>query len=153
MAVTAKVFGKAIASIMNKEVDWDTDTIKCALFTDAHAPDQDTDQYYDVEIAAATPYVEVANGDGYTTGGVTLSNKTSSYTAGTDVYMFDNTADIQWTTASFTARYAVIYDATPGSNKPMLCYIDFGQNETCSSGNFTITPHTDGLFSFDVTGA
>jgi hypothetical protein len=150
MSVTAKVFGKAIASIMNKEIDWDSDTIKVALFTDAHAPDQDVDQYYDVEIVAATPLVEVSSGSGYTTGGVTLANKTSSYTAGTNVYMFDNTADIQWTTSTITARYAIIYSDTAASNKPMLCYIDFGQNESSSNGNFTITPNESGLFSFTV---
>lgn len=33
MAVTAKLYGLALKSAFNKEIDWDTDTIKVALQT------------------------------------------------------------------------------------------------------------------------
>ena len=145
MAVSTKVLGQAIASMLNKEVDWDSDTIKVALFTNAHAPDQDVDQYYD----AAHGMTEVSNGNGYTTGGATLANKTATYTAGTNTYAYD-ADDVNWTTSTITARYAVVYDDTPGSNKPMLCYVDFGQDEVSSAGTLTIAWNASGVFKFVV---
>lgn len=50
-------------------------------------------------------------------------------------------ADPSWTTATFSGvRYAVIYDATPGSDatRPLIGYIDFGADQAVVSGTFTI---------------
>jgi hypothetical protein len=147
-------FGKAILNAFGGEteaetavlIDYLTDTIKVALFTDAHAPDQDVDEFYD----AAHGMTEVANGNGYTTGGATLGTKTLGYTAGTNVIMFD-AANVTWSTSTITARYAVIYDSTPASNKPMLGYVDFGTNQSSSNGDFTITWDTEGVLKITVS--
>lgn len=58
MAVTSKVFGKAILAMMNKEIDWAADAIKVSLHTSSFSPDQDTMDYYD-DLTN-----EVANGNG-----------------------------------------------------------------------------------------
>jgi hypothetical protein len=139
MAVTAKWFGSAFLSVFNKEVDFASDTIKCALFTNAHAPDQDGDRYYD----GAHGMTEVANGNGYTTGGVALANKALAYDGATNVFKID-ADDAVWAAATVTARYAVIYDDTPASSKPLLCYIDFGEDVSSSNGEYKI--------AFDAAG-
>lgn len=134
MATTAKQFAKFQKSLMNKEIDLDSDIIKVALFTAAHAPDQAVDQYYD----AANGMTEVAAGNGYAAGGVALSGLSIATAA--LITTFD-AADPSWavTGAGFTYRYAVIYDATPSSNKPLICYIDFGADVVAAAGTHTIT--------------
>lgn len=147
MAVTAFVFGKLFNSLANKEADLNSDTIKMALFTSAHAPDQDADQYYD----AAHGMTEVSNtGTNYSTGGATLTNPAFSYTAGTNVFAFTSDA-ASWASSTITARYACIYDATPASNKPFISYLDFGADVTSTNGTFTVTPAAGGWFTVTVS--
>ena len=43
----SKLYGNFLAKALNKEVDWDSDTIKVALLTSAYTPNQDTHDYYD----------------------------------------------------------------------------------------------------------
>jgi hypothetical protein len=140
MAVTAKWFGSAFLSVFNKEVDFDTDTIKCALFTNAHAPDQDVDRYYD----GAHGMTQVAQAGNYTTGGVALANKSMAYDGPSNVFKID-ADDAVWATATITARYAVIYDDTPASNKPLLCYIDFGEDVSSTNGEYRIAFDSAGI--------
>jgi hypothetical protein len=138
MAVSAKWYGNAILKALNKEIDYDSDTIKVMLCTSSHTPDQDTHIYKDVSI---TNEVE---GDGYTAGGATLASKTIAYTSGTNVIKLD-AADVTWSDSTITARYAVIYDDTPVSNKPLLAYVDFGEDVSSTNGSFTIMWNASGI--------
>jgi len=146
MAVTAKLYGKAILSAFNKEIDLDSDTIKVALLTSSYTPDQDAHDYWnDVSANEVT-------GTNYTAGGATLASKSLTYTAGSNTFTFD-ADDVTWSTSTITARYAVIYDDTPATaaTKPLIAYVDFGQDEVSSSGNFVITWHANGIFTFTVS--
>lgn len=118
-------------------VDMDGDTFKIALLSASHTPDPTHTQYSNVSGN------ELANGNGYTTGGQTLSNVAWSRTGGT--VKFDAT-DPVWTAATFDARYAAIYDETTG-NKYLVCLLDFGATKSVSSGTFTIVFHADGIFT------
>jgi len=124
MAASAKVFGHALKAM------WANDTIKIALFTSSFVPDQDVDESY------SALSNEVANGDGYTTGGATLGTKTSSYVTETNVLSL-KAADPSWSDASITAHYAVIYDDTQ-AGKPVLGYINFGADITSTNDTFRI---------------
>jgi hypothetical protein len=154
MAVSAFWFGQAIMQAFGSgtlgnapNIDYLSDTIKVALFTDAHAPDQDADVFYD----AANGMTEVSeSGTGYTTGGATLGTKTLGYTSGTNVIKFDG-APVAWAASNITARYAEIYDDTPASNKPLLGYVDFGANKTTVDGVFTITWAAGGILTITPT--
>lgn len=144
MAVTAKLYGSFPAKLANKEIDYDSDTIKVALCTSAYTPDQDVHDYFN----------DITNevvGTGYTAGGATLASKTVTYTAGTNTQAFD-AADTSWTTATITARFAIIYDATPGTaaTNPLIGYVDFGADVTSTAGTFLITWDAAGLFSLAV---
>ncbi len=143
MAVTAKVYNLAITALANKEIDWGSDTIKVSLHTSSYTPSQ-TAHDYQSDLTN-----EVANGNGYTTGGATLASKTEAFAG--QVKKFD-AADVTWSTSTITARYAVVYDATPGSaaTNPLIAYVDFGADVISSGGDFKITWDADGIFTVTV---
>jgi len=78
---------------------------------------------------------EVANGNGYTTGGATLSGF-STGTDGTTAYL-DFTSDPSWASSTFSTTGAIIYNSSQ-SNKA-VCVLDFGGTFSPSNGTFTIT--------------
>lgn len=144
MAVTAKVYNKAITSLLNKEIDWGSDTIKCMLTTSSYTPSQTNHQYK----SSVTNEVS-SSGTGYTTGGQALASKTEVITG--QVLALD-AANTVWSTSSITARYAVIYDDTPATDatKPLIAYVDFGADVTSSSGDFTIAWDSAGIVTITV---
>ena len=145
MAVTAKLYGNWLLKALNKECDYDTDTIKVALYT-ALTIDQDGD-IYKSDLTAT----EVANGNGYATGGATLANKSITYDSGTNVIKVD-ADDVTWSAATITARYAVIYHSTGvDSSSVLIGYIDFGQDMSSSNGDFKITWDAAGIATITVS--
>ena len=141
----SKLYGQFLAKALNKEVDWDSDTIKVALLTSSYTPNQDTHDYFD----DVSTY-EVS-GTGYTAGGQTLGSKTVTYDAATNVIVLD-AADTTWTSSTITARYAVVYDdsgATAGA-KALIGYVDFSSDQSSTSGNFTITWDATGIVRITV---
>jgi hypothetical protein len=138
---TTKTYGSLILKAFNKEIDWDTDTIKVALVTSSYTPDQDAHDYWN-DVSA-----NEASGTGYTAGGATLASKTQAYTSGTNVTKFD-AADVSWPTSTVTARYAVVYlDTGSGATSPLIAYVDFGSNQSSSAGTFSIVWDAAGIFT------
>jgi hypothetical protein len=142
----SKLYGQFLSQALNKEIDWDTDTIKVALLTNAYTPDQDAHNYLDDVITH-----EVTGATGYTAGGNTLANKTNTYNSSTNVIILD-ADDTTWSSSTITARYAVVYDATPSTNatRPLIGYVDFGSDQSSSNGNFTITWDATGIVRITV---
>ena len=103
----------------------DSDSIYIALYTSSATLSAATDGYITSN--------EVANGNGYTTGGNALASKavTEDSTSG----VFD-AADPEWTSATFTARGAIIYNAS-SSNKA-VAVLDFGEDKIVTGGTFTV---------------
>ena len=131
MAIT-----QAMSTLFKKDVllgdhHLDSDNIYIALYTSSATLSAATDGYITSN--------EVANGNGYTTGGNALSSKavTENSTSG----VFD-AADPEWTSATFTARGALIYNKTLGdasSNaRGAIAILDFGGNFSVSGGTFRI---------------
>jgi hypothetical protein len=141
MAVSAKWFGNALLKALNKEINWSSDTIKVMLCTSAYTPDQDAHIY-------KSSVTNEVVGTGYTAGGATLGTKTINYTAGSNLITLD-AADTSWTSATITARYAVIYDSTPGTDAtdPLLAFVDFGQDIISTNGTFTISWNASGILT------
>ena len=141
----SKLYGQFLAKALNKEVDWDSDTIKVALLTSSYTPNQDTHDYFD----DVSTY-EVT-GTGYTTGGATLASKTSTYDGTNNVIVLD-AADVTWSSSTITARYAVVYDDSGASAaaKALIGYVDFGSDQSSTNGNFTITWDSTGIVRITV---
>lgn len=100
------------------------DTFKIALFTSSATLDATTTAY---------SVTNEVSGTGYTAGGNTLTNVTPT-TSGTTA--FTDFADTTWSTATITARGALIYNSTD-SNKAVVV-LDFGSDKTSTAGDFTI---------------
>lgn len=132
-------------SVMEKEQDINaTDTIKCCLVDNTYTPSADHTQYSDVSGD------ELANSNGYTTGGETVTCSVTDDDSN-DLVKVDIT-DPSWTASGGTlggvaARYAVVYNdsSTP---KSILYIIDLGADQTITDGQqFTIQIDSDGLFT------
>jgi hypothetical protein len=149
MAVTALWYGLAFTSTFNKEADWDTDTVKTMLTTSTYSAKQDTDRYKSVATLTAN---EVSSAN-YTAGGFTISALTPGYNTGTNVWNLTPAANASWTPVTFTARYAVSYDSTPGTDatRPLLSYVDFGADQTVSAATFTVQWAAGGIVQITVS--
>jgi hypothetical protein len=77
---------------------------------------------------------ELANGNGYTTGGNTLTSVTPVADGTTAVCDFDNTT---WSAATFTTSGGIIYNDTASGN-PACAVLSFGGDQQVSSGDFQI---------------
>jgi hypothetical protein len=144
--MASKLYGQFLSQALNKEIDWDSDNIKVALLSNSYSPNQDNDNYFD-DVAS----FEVSGATGYTAGGNSLTNKTNTYNGATNVVILD-ADDVTWTSSTITARYAVIYSATPSTNatRPLIGYVDFGSDQSSSNGNFTITWDATGIVRITV---
>ena len=140
----SKLYGNFLLKALNKEVDFDSDTIKVALLTSSYTPDQDAHDYFN-DVSA-----NEVSGTGYTAGGATLGSKTATYDSGTNVIVLD-AADTTWSSSTITARYAVIYDSTgTSSTSALIGYVDFGSDQSSTNGNFTITWDATGIVRITV---
>jgi hypothetical protein len=141
----SKLYGNFLAKALNKEVDWDSDTIKVALLTSSYTPNQDTHDYLD-DVSS----YEVT-GTGYSTGGQTLGSKTLTYDSANNVIILD-AADVTWSSSTITARYAVVYDdsGATSASKALIGYVDFSSDQSSTNGNFTITWDSTGIVRVTV---
>jgi hypothetical protein len=131
VAVSAHVYGQFAAGLATKTMNLSSDAIKVALVTSSYTPAQATDQFW------STPQANEITGTGYTAGGAALTSV--SITDTSNVWTL-SAANTTWTTATFTARYAIVYDSTPGTaaTDPLIGYVDFGANQSPSGVNFSI---------------
>tara|TARA_R100000951_G_scaffold71845_1_gene60543 strand:+ start:295 stop:726 length:432 start_codon:yes stop_codon:yes gene_type:complete len=85
--------------------------------------------------AATTVYTtsNEVSGTGYSAGGGTLTNIDPT-TSGTTAFI--DFADLTFSTATITARGALIYNSTNGNRA--VCILDFGADKTSTAGDFTI---------------
>lgn len=105
------------------------DTFKLALYTNSAS--------FTAATTAYTATNEVAASGSYAAGGGTLTN-VSPITSGTTA--FTDFADLTFTTATITARGALIYNTTPAHTytNPTVVVLDFGSDRTSTAGDFTI---------------
>jgi hypothetical protein len=142
MAVTAKIPGKLLLAILNKEVDWNSDTFKCLLLKSAYTFDQDAHDYLDDVTAHEVTGTNYAR--------QTLSGLTVAYAGATNTASFD-AADVTFAQitldATNAARYAWVYDDMPATDatKPLVCLIDFGANQQPTTEDLIISFHADGV--------
>jgi hypothetical protein len=125
MAITQAMCTSFKSEILQEGHQMDTDTLKIALYTSSASLAASTTAY--------TTSGEVASGNGYTTGGATLTSTTVG-TSSTTAY-FD-AADPSWTSATFTANGALIYNDTNGDKA--IAVLAFGGDFTVAGGTFTI---------------
>ena len=102
-------------------------TFKIALY--------DSDATLGAGTTAFSTSEEITNtsGTAYTSGGATLTSVTPVASSTTAVCDF---ADVSYTSASFTANGALIYNSS--DSNAAVCAIAFGSDKTATNGTFTI---------------
>lgn len=125
--------------------DFRTAVFQAVLLTSSYTPNQQTDEHWS-DISAYE-----ASGTGYTAGGVTVTNLSVSDSSLVITINFDNP---EWAPSTITARYCAIVKkagASLASTDHLLCYIDFGTNQSSSGTDFTITLDTTGILTDTVS--
>lgn len=143
MAVTISIYNHTSRLFANGANDL-TDDLKVMLCTAATFDPANA-------TLAAIAQTEVAAGNGYTTGGVTLSNVTVN-TENTNGARLD-ADDASWavTGGALAASFAILYNATD-TNSPPLAFIDFDGSQSASPGtDFKIVWSNTGIFNWTVT--
>ena len=125
MAISQALCTSFKAEILDEVHDLVADTIKIALFTSSASLGASTTAY--------STSNEVANGNGYATGGIELTSRAVA-TSGTTAY-FD-AADPSWTSATFTANGALIYNSS--ASDKAIAVLAFGGDFTVAGGTFQI---------------
>jgi hypothetical protein len=129
MAITQAMCTSFKQALLDGEMDFSSDTAqsyKIALYTSSASLDAATTAY--------TTSNEVV-GTNYVAGGNTLSITTNPTTGGTTAFL--SFATTTWSTATITARGALIYQA--GGSTPAVAVLDFGSDKGSSAGDFQIT--------------
>lgn len=107
--------------------DFTSHTFKIALYTSSATLSAATTAY------SAT---NEASGTGYTAGGETLTVTGGAVNvSGTTAYV--DFSDVTWSSATITARGALIYNSTAAGN-PAVAVLDFGADKTSTDGDFTV---------------
>lgn len=149
MAITVTFYGltmEKIAEQAGNDVNYLTGTVQLSLHTNTYAPAHDTDDFFN----DATN--EVANGNGYTTGGETLGGKTITYDTASDQVRWDAN-DVTWTfTASKTWRNGVIWINTAGASTadPLYAKLVWDSDQTVSTA-YTLQWDAAGILFIDTT--
>lgn len=125
MAITAAICNSYKKEIL-EGVHEAADTYKIALYTSSATLSKATTAYSGTN--------EVANGNGYTTGGATLADFATSIDTDTAILDF---SDASWSDATITARGALIYNSSQSDKA--VAVLDFGGDITSTAGTFTVT--------------
>lgn len=126
MAVFQK-FNSFVELLAEKAHNLGSDTLKIALTNSAPSSSN----------TVLANITQIANGNGYTTGGATVTITASSQTSGTYKLVGD---DVVFTATGSMGpfRYAVLYNDT-ATNDELIGWVDYGSSITLASGEtFTI---------------
>lgn len=134
------------SEIMKKNLDMVNDTIKIILLNNSHtfaASSATNDTYSDISAN------ELATAGGYTQNTKVLTTKAVTVDNSDNEGVFD-ADDVSWTSATFTAYHAVLFDDTVTSPADcLICSFDFGGAYSPSSGTLTITWAAEGIINLN----
>ena len=135
MAITSAVCSSFKQELLQGKHDFDSaggDTFKIALYTSSATLGAATTDY------SATNEITNDAGSAYVAGGATLTNAGVSLSSTT---AFTDFNDVSYSSASFTANGALIYNTTTDGGSgttDAVCVIAFGGDKTATNGTFTI---------------
>ena len=129
MAISQAMATSFKVQILDGDFDFSSgtaQTFKVALFTSSATLDATTTAYSTTNEVVGTNYVA---------GGNTLTISANPASSGTTAFL--DFADTTWSTATITARGALIY-LEDGVTDPAIAVLDFGSDKTSTAGDFTI---------------
>jgi hypothetical protein len=133
MSGTWKWYGNGLLGVATGAIDLNTDTLKVMLTTSTYTPAQDTHDYRD-------DVTNEVSGTGYTAGGATLAGVGVTYDAASNEVRIVWTSPT-WSTATITARTAVIYKSRGGASSAdeLVAYCTEASDVSSSGATFTLT--------------
>jgi hypothetical protein len=135
MAISSAICSSFKQELLQGKHDFDAsggDTFKIALFDSGASLGAATTDYSTSEEISNT------SGSAYQPGGATLTNSGVSLSSTT---AFTDFSDVSYTSASFTANGALIYNTTTDGGSgttDAVAVIAFGSDKTATNGTFTI---------------
>lgn len=129
MAISQAMCTSFKVGLLDGDFDFGTgtaQTFKIALYTSS------------ATLGASTTAYSSSNevsGTGYSAGGQALTVSQVPTSSGTTAFL--DFADVTWSSATITARGALIYLAN-GTTNPAVAVLDFGGDKTSTAGDFTI---------------
>lgn len=124
MAISQAMCSSYKEQLLGAVHDMDTDVFYIALYTSSATLSAATTIYSTSDEVVAT---------GYTAGGNTLSGAAITLSGTTAFVDFSNTT---WTTATITARGALIYNSSKSDKS--VAVLDFGGDKSSTAGDFTV---------------
>ena len=126
------VYNSCIDDMARGAIDFDTDTFKVMLVTATYSPNKDSH-------LKRSDVTNEVSGTGYSAGGVTSACTVNKDTGNDRVTM--TFANVNWPTATITARAAVIYKSRGGASSAdeLVAYVDFGADITSTADTFSVT--------------
>ena len=139
------IYNEGKKQILDGSIDLLNDEIRVALVTSSYTPDKDAhlDTSDITNEVAGTGYSSVTDAE-Y---GKSLANKNVNKDTTNDRAEFD-AGDAIWTTATFTARAAIILkfvDDDDDATNILIAYIDFGDDYSTNDEDFTIEWDSEGI--------
>ena len=137
MAITSAICSSFKQELLEGKHDFQTSgsgghSFKIALYTSSATLGASTTDY------STTNEITNTSGTAYTAGGEALTNTGVGLTSTT---AFTDFSDVSYTSASFTANGALIYNTTTdggSSTTNAVAVIAFGSDKTATNGTFTI---------------
>lgn len=124
-------------------VDWDTDTLKCALFATAASSFVTISTGYSLWSQIGSGEI---TGTGYTASGQVTSGCAIAFNGHNPTRIKLSASNNAWPSSTLTAQYAVIYKWTgTASTSPLIAWVDFGSAQSSSSGTFEIQWNSSGI--------
>ncbi|AXQ69715.1 hypothetical protein HOU03_gp133 [Caulobacter phage CcrSC] len=125
------VYNSMLDDLVKGAINFNSDTFKVMLVTSAYTPNKDTH-------TRKNQVTNEVTGTGYTAGGqasaVTITPDTTNDREDLSF------ATVTWTSATITARAAVIYkDTGTASTSPLVAYVDFGSDVSSTNANFAVS--------------
>jgi hypothetical protein len=133
------IYNRFKYNLMKKVIDLSNDVCKVILLDNDHSFNPDNNVLADIDSNEISP----GSANGYIPGGKAITTPTVTQNDSSNKAVFDGD-NVEWTSATFDAYHAAIYDDTV-ANDPLVGSIDFGGIKSVSSGTFTIQWHTDGI--------
>lgn len=127
------IYNHCLDNLARGTIDFDTDTFKVMLVTSTYTPNKDTHEF------RSSVTNEVSASGSYAAGGGTSTvTVTKDDTNDRPDVSFGN---VSFTSATITARAAVIYKSRGGASSAdeLVAYVDFTTDQSSTNGTFTVS--------------
>ena len=128
MAITTGVNNQFKSQVMLAQHNLQSNTLKVILVSSSQNVSAGGPNTY------ASVTSQLANGNGYATGGKTLATVSVSTVDSSGVVDF---ADVSWSSATFSANGCIIYNDSH-SSKSIIAVYDFGGEKSATNGEFKL---------------